>query len=85
MKSPGRNVLFGSMKNTGGNWEDFCLLRLYGDGVIQLDKSFRVGADVSTMVSNKVDGAFPWRLPASFGSGANDAYVISRSRTERAA
>jgi len=81
MKSiPGGGIIIsGSMKNTGGNGEDYCLLRLYSDGVFNWMKSFGgVGTDISTAVANKNDGSFLLGgFSASYGAGANDAYIVS--------
>jgi hypothetical protein len=73
-----RNVLSGSIKNTAGN-DDFCVLRLYSDGVYNWMKTFGgVGDDISTSVALKNDGGFIiGGYSSSYGAGSNEAYIVS--------
>ncbi|HEY3252078.1 MAG TPA: hypothetical protein VGK25_13290 [Ignavibacteria bacterium] len=74
----GEIILSGSIKNNAGN-DDFCLLRLYGNGAFNWMKTYGgAAADISTSVANKSEGGFiAAGNSSSYGAGSNDAYVVS--------
>ena len=71
--------LAGNMQNTISNQQDMAVVKLYGDGVFNYAKLFGgTNNDVSTSISFKTDGGILLGgNTASFGSGSNDAYVLS--------
>jgi len=72
-------VLAGLMKNTGGNNEDYSVLRLFSDGAFSWLKSYGgVGTDAATSVAiNRYGGYIAGGYTSSYGAGANDAYILS--------
>jgi len=77
--SAGGIILSGTTKHTAGNNEDVSLLRLFSDGAFNWEKTFGgIGTDISTSVAMKNDGGLLVAgYTSSFGSGANDAYILS--------
>jgi hypothetical protein len=67
------------MENVNGNSNDMALVKLFGDGAFNWQKSFGgVSNDVLTALAVKSDGGYlAAGQTASFGAGANDIYLQS--------
>jgi hypothetical protein len=77
--SDGGFIASGFMQNTNENGLDVCVIKMFGDGAFNWQKSFGgVGNDNSNALFVKSDGGYLVSgATSSFGAGANDVYIQS--------